>query len=52
MKPADISGIKRGNIGKTKLMSLQHTVRTITSETSIEEYKILRRVTNQQLSEG
>jgi hypothetical protein len=37
MEPADISGIKRGNIWKTKLMSLQQTVRTITSETCIGE---------------
>jgi hypothetical protein len=29
--------IKRGNIGKTKLMSLQQTVRTKTLETCIEE---------------
>jgi hypothetical protein len=37
MKPADISGIKRGNIRKTKLMSLQLIVRTRTSEACIEE---------------
>jgi hypothetical protein len=37
MKPADILGIKRGNIGTTKLMSLQRTVRTRTPETCIEE---------------
>jgi hypothetical protein len=32
MKPADISGIKRRNIWKIKLMSLQGTVGTRTSE--------------------
>jgi hypothetical protein len=37
VKPADISGIKRGNIWKTNSMSLQQTVRTRTSETCIEE---------------
>jgi hypothetical protein len=37
VKPIDISGIKRGNILKTKLMSLQQTVRTRTSETCIGE---------------
>jgi hypothetical protein len=34
---AYISGIKRGNILKTELMSLQRTVRTRTSETCMEE---------------
>jgi hypothetical protein len=33
----NISGIKRGNVLKTKLMSLQRTVRTRTSETCIGE---------------
>jgi hypothetical protein len=33
----DFPGIKEGNILKTKLMSLQHTVRTGTSENCIEE---------------
>jgi hypothetical protein len=37
VKPADISGIRKGNISKTKLMSLQQTVRTRTSETCIGE---------------
>jgi hypothetical protein len=37
MKPADISGIRRGNISKAKLMSLQQTVRIRMSETCIEE---------------
>jgi hypothetical protein len=32
-----ISGIKKGNIGKTELMSLQQIVRTRTSETHIAE---------------
>jgi hypothetical protein len=31
-KPTDISGIKRGNIWKIKLMSLQGTVRTISAQ--------------------
>jgi hypothetical protein len=35
VKPADISGIKRGNNIKAKLMNLQLTVRTRTSETCI-----------------
>jgi hypothetical protein len=35
--PVDMSGIKRGNIWKAKLMSLKRTVRTRTSETCIEE---------------
>jgi hypothetical protein len=34
---ADISGIKRGNIRKTKLMRLQRIARTRTSGTCIEE---------------
>jgi hypothetical protein len=34
VKPAEISGVKRGNIRKTNLMSLQRTVKTGTSETS------------------
>jgi hypothetical protein len=38
MKPWDISGIKRGNIWKTELMSLQWTVRTRKLESCIEEY--------------
>jgi hypothetical protein len=39
MKPAGISGIlvKRGNIRKTKMMSLQRKVRTRSLETCIEE---------------
>jgi hypothetical protein len=40
MKPADVSGEKRRNILKTKLMSLQGTVQT-TSESyrAINEFK-------------
>jgi hypothetical protein len=34
MKPADILEIKRGNIRKTKLMSLQRAVRTVVSKTT------------------
>jgi hypothetical protein len=37
MKPAGTSGIKRGNISKTKLMSLQRTGRTRILEICIEE---------------
>jgi hypothetical protein len=37
MKAAGISGMKRRNIRKIKLMSLQRTVRTRTSETCIED---------------
>jgi hypothetical protein len=37
VKPAEISGIKTGAKGNTKLMRLQRTVRTRTSETCIEE---------------
>jgi hypothetical protein len=37
MKPADISGIERENIRNTKLMILQGTVRTTSSETCIGE---------------
>jgi hypothetical protein len=36
-KPANISGTKRRNILKTKLMNLQRTVRTRTSQICIEE---------------
>jgi hypothetical protein len=37
MKPAEISGIKRGNNCKAKLMSSQRRVRTRTLEICIEE---------------
>jgi hypothetical protein len=37
VKPADISRIKRGTIGKTKLKSFQRTMSTRTSETCREE---------------
>jgi hypothetical protein len=37
VKPADTSGIERRNIGKTKIISLQQTVRTGTNETCAEE---------------
>jgi hypothetical protein len=37
LKPAGISGMKRGDIEETKLMSLQRTVRTRTLEICIEE---------------
>jgi hypothetical protein len=50
MKPADISDIRRGNIWKTKSMSLQQTVRTRTSETCIKEYMNLIRTTNQEIT--
>jgi hypothetical protein len=46
MKPAGISGVKRGNIRETKLMSLQQTVRTRILETCIEENITLRGFTN------
>jgi hypothetical protein len=38
VKLSDISGIKKENIRKTKLMSLQETVKTRTSDTCIKEY--------------
>jgi hypothetical protein len=37
MRTAGISGIKRGNIRKTKLMTLHLTVRTRTPQICIEE---------------
>jgi hypothetical protein len=49
VKPADISGIKRRNIRKAKLMSLNGTVRTRTSETCIEEQINWRNFTNLQI---
>jgi hypothetical protein len=36
VKPGGISGIKRGDISKKKLMSLKQTVRTKILETCIE----------------
>jgi hypothetical protein len=42
VKSADILGIKRENVRKTKLMSLHRTVRTRTSEACIVEYMNLR----------
>jgi hypothetical protein len=54
VKPAGISGKKekkkRENIPKKKLMSLQRTVRTSTSETCIEAYINLKEVTNTELT--
>jgi hypothetical protein len=47
MKPAGISGTKSGNIRKTKLMSLQQTLRTTIL---IEEQMNLRGVTNLQVT--
>jgi superfamily I DNA and/or RNA helicase len=48
VKSGDISRIKRGNIRKTKLMSLQRIVRI--SETYNEEYMNLRGATSQKVS--
>jgi hypothetical protein len=50
VKPREISGIKRGNISKTILVSLQPIVRTRTSETSIEESINLRGATKREIT--
>jgi hypothetical protein len=51
VKPAGISGLKRGNeYLKDKIMSMQQTVRTRTLETCIEEYMNLRRLTNLEVT--
>jgi hypothetical protein len=50
VKPADISEIKTVNIRKKKLMSLQRTVRTRTSETSIEAEMNLRGASNPEIT--
>jgi hypothetical protein len=50
MKLADISGIKRGNIRKKKLMSLQRIVRTRTSENCIRKKLDLRGATDREIT--
>jgi hypothetical protein len=49
-KLVNISGTRKGNILKTKLMSLNQTVRIGTSEACIGAQLNLRRVTNLQLT--